>query len=154
MIKATRTHLIIFLLIFASACSIQSWKEPSPEVKVTLVKVSAAFLTGVLQNDRGVISGFASLNDIYKHNRITEQTFFTRVKALQNTFSDASHPLVGLKVVEIKQFDSDARIILQKADGSSTDKIELGLFWANSGWLVTDESLTKDGGLIQKLTGV
>lgn len=144
----------LLLLLAASACSINSWKEPAPEVQATLIKISGAYLTGLLHNNRVAITGYCSLNDVLKHNKITEQTFFTRIKVLQNTFPGAKHPLAGLKVMQVLQKENEAKVILQKANKSHGETITIELFWANSGWLVVEESITRDGGLVQKLAGV
>ncbi len=145
---------ILFLMLAASACSVTSWKTPTPEVQATMIKVSGAYLTGLLHNNRGMIAAYCSLNDVLKHNKITEQTFFTRIKVLQNTFPGEKHPLAGLKVMQVLQKENEAKVVLQKADKSHGETITLELFWANSGWLVVEESITKDGGLVQNLAGV
>lgn len=156
--KLSSRHLtrvsILFLLLAASACSVTSWREPSAEVQATMIKVSGSYLTGVLHNNRSGIVAFCSLNDVLKHNKITEQTFFTRIKVLQNTFPGEKHPLAGLKVVQVLQKENEGKVILQKANKSHGETITIELFWANSGWLVVEESITKDGGLVQVLAGV
>ena len=136
-------RLLLALLFFSTtACSSIAGKSPGPELGALLIRVSADYVKHVVNADEARIGGSILWTDFLKQADIDKQEYLRQVRSLQNRWTAEEHPLLGLKVEELKWYGDEATVYLRKASKNKKyPMIKIEMIWSGSGWLVTKDNL-------------
>jgi hypothetical protein len=149
-----RNRLIAFLLILAlTGCATLTGKRtPLPEVQTALLGVTNDYLRSIAMGNtkqlEAMVYWFGYVEA--KKARVSKAQYMQTVSALRDRWEPADHPLVGLAPVRVSSDDDDAEVVVRKANNPNAAEIRVVLVWSGNGWLVTNDNLIGEDGLLSK----
>ena len=153
MSKYFRSVAVGGLFLFAfGACSAVVKRQPSPELRATVVSVAANYLRQISVGNLKNLNTLVLWADYLPNAKpdLTKQGYISAIQQLQHRWRVQDHPLLGLDIVSVEIEGEDAEVTLQKAKVADAEQIIVKLAWNGSGWLVVDDSLFGKGKQIEQ----
>ena len=150
-----RLSALTYLLatLFISSCALIP-REATPELRATTLRLAADYIEKIVRGDTKEAASLI-LWEEYMSNKgssFTTDTFREQIRNIKDRFSPAEHPLLGLDLRRINGSEDRVTVVLFKPSKPNQDDIRINLFWASSGWLITNDTIFGPGGLIEELS--
>lgn len=144
--------MLIVLLNLVVGCSTIKSSKVSNEQKVVVVRVAAEYLENIVQANTGALDVLVYW-DRYLPEQVplTKKLYFDQVYALQQKATPENHPLVALDLSEVSISGNDAVVEFQKFKNAKAPTITIKLHWDGNAWLIEDDSLFGQRGLLSTL---
>ncbi len=153
-IMKSKFTLLVLLLSF-NACAKVFSHEPAPEMRATLVGVSAAYIRAILKDDKTALKQLLAIDDYLGEdgNNISNNTFATRASVLRTHWTPEENPLVNLDIIDVSTYDNHAEVVFRRNDRENSPEVAINLYWTGNGWVIIDDSIFGDNELINTETG-
>lgn len=150
----SRSATLLFTLLFSMAlngCSLFGRSEGTPEAKYAVLVVVNQYLTAIASGRSSAIRDAVAWSDYRRKNgeQLTSANVEQIVEALKGKFNRENHPLVDLDVKDLELDDNLAKVSLQKRNDSDAQLVKLELVWTGGGWVIVDDNIFEDGGVLQ-----
>lgn len=148
--------LCLLILAGGIGCSALGTKETPATAKLAILGVAGDYISSIARNDERNIDSIL-LWDEFRESKgpsMTHEYFQRQINSMQNRWQPNAHPLLNLDVVDLSVEGDYATVVLQKFEQPESPKITVVLRWVGRGWMVTNDSLFGQDGLIQKFVSV
>ena len=153
-----KTITLISLIIFLTSCSVLQPYTPTDDVKRTVVGITVEYLGGIIRNDLQIINEYVAKERFFSKEgaNITSLDFSKRLLAMSQKCRELAQtcPLSNLELLDTNITETVAEVTLQQNNNSKAPKIKIILQWSGTGWMIINDSLFPNKGLIKELTGV
>lgn len=150
--RLLQSVLFVVLLSSLLGCTAIKGTKVSNEQKVVVVRVAAEYLENIVQANTGALDVLVYW-DRYLPEQVplTKKLYFNQVYALQKKATPENHPLVHLDLQEVSISGNDAVVEFQKFKDTKAPMIIIKLHWDGNAWLIEDDSLFGQRGLLSTL---
>lgn len=142
----------LFPLVLCN-CSLFTSSPPSDLTRAAVIRVAGEYVANVVRRSEDQLEAMVLWAD-YAHNNggLSKETYLEQLAAMPELPLDKNHPLINLDVHEIDIDANDAEVTFRKVGvDSGAEDIVVTLLWAGQGWLITDDTLFGDDGLVAKM---
>ena len=138
--------------VLLSSCSMLSFggSEATPELKLAVLGVTNDYLRSIAQGNSQHYQETVLWIDYIanKHNAVSKAECLKRVADLKGRYPIENHPLLDLVPLEVSVRGNNAVVRLRKRTQPEAPEIIVKLIWDGSGWVISDDSLFGEKGLL------
>jgi len=80
-----------------------------------------------------------------------KEAMFTKMHRAAERYTEKNHPLMQLDILEVDVDGNDAELALRKKGNREAPVIEIELTWVGSGWLIVNDNIFPDGGVLDRV---
>lgn len=143
--------LILFIFTSCSAIGNTSSKT-TPALQAAVLRVTADYLTAVSVGRMQFLNSILLWGEYSVNNQgLSKEQYVKQVKKIQTKQPTLDHPLMNLQPLSVEQDDDRVTITMKRIGKPGAEMLVVELLWDGGGWLVTDDNIFGNDGLISRL---
>jgi hypothetical protein len=143
--------LLTVLLFGAASCSLLTPYKPTPEVKIAVIRVADEYLRSIVQGKTAHLSDMILWGEYAPKKKLTRDAVTAEMESIKGKYPLDQHPLLGLELRNLDIGEDIAELTLKKASMPEMPEITIELVWVGNGWLITNDNLFGQDGIIPSL---